>query len=380
MRPGAVASSALAVVLLAACTVTEGGEETLPPSTPPQTSSSPSETASPSESGTRPVRAGTPEVLAKGLEVPWGVTFLPDRSALVSERDTHRIVRVTLDGDTSDVGRIDGVSDDTSEGGLLGLAVSPDFADDQLVYAYFTARNDNRIVSFRFADGKVSGQRTVFTGIPKAGNHDGGRVAFGPDDLLYVTTGDATQADRAQDRDFLGGKVLRMTADGKPAPGNPFPDSVVYTLGHRNPQGLAWGPGDRLYEAEFGQDTQDELNLLRPGRNYGWPDAEGDVGSKSARFERPLATWSTGDASPSGLAYAGGSLWLATLQGENVYRMNITQDGKVTDPRALYDDRWGRLRTVVPAPDGSLWVTTSNKDGRGSMFTVSDRIIRIPLG
>lgn len=378
MRHSLAVPAVSAALLVSACGAGGDDPSPAPAGTTPTTSGS--ATATPgTDEPTRPARTGTPEVLTKGLEVPWGVTFLPDRSALVSERDRHRILRITLDGDTTEVGRISGVSDDTSEGGLLGLAASPDFADDRLVYAYFTSAEDNRVVSFRFAGGEVSDQQPVFTGIPRASNHDGGRIAFGPDGMLYVTTGDAGQADRAQDRDFLGGKVLRMTRDGEPAPGNPFPGSVVYTLGHRNPQGLAWGPDDRLYQAEFGASQEDELNLLRPGRNYGWPDVEGTVGSDSDRFERPLATWSTGEASPSGLAYAGGSLWLATLQGQNVFRMDVRSDGSVSDPKPLYGEEWGRLRTVVQAPDGSLWVTTSNRDGRGGLFAGSDRIIRIPL-
>lgn len=328
---------------------------------------------------TGPAAVGDPGVLVDDLEVPWGIAFLPDGSALVSERDRHRIVRVTQDGESTQVGTVDGVSDDTSEGGLMGLAVSPSYREDDFVYAYLTAADDNRIVRFRFADGRISDQEPVFTGIPKASIHNGGRIAFGPDRMLYVATGDATQEDRAQDSDYLGGKILRMTPTGEPAPDNPFGNSVVYTVGHRNPQGLAWGPGDRFYQAEFGNLRLDELNLLRPGRNYGWPDVEGTLGPRRAEFQRPLQTWRTGDASPSGLAYAGGSLWLATLQGENVYRMRVGANGSVGKPRAMFDDRWGRLRTAVAAPDGSLWVTTSNKDGRGGLLNRTDRIIRVPL-
>ena len=153
----------------------------------------------------------------------------------------------------------------SGEGGLLGIALSPNFATDAYVYAYLTSATDNRIVRMTYRDGTLGAPSPVFTGIPKAGIHNGGRIAFGPDGMLYATAGDASQKDRAQDLDYLGGKVLRMTPDGQPAPGNPFPGSVVYTLGHRNPQGLAWGPDGSLYEAEFGQSTEDELNLLQAG-------------------------------------------------------------------------------------------------------------------
>ncbi|MQA05833.1 MAG: PQQ-dependent sugar dehydrogenase [Streptosporangiales bacterium] len=370
-RGSVLAATVVALTMLAACTPDDGGGGSRGTPSPPATTSTPG--------GSGQAVTGSPEVLVTGLEVPWGIAFLPDGSALVSERDRHRIVRVTADGDSEPVGDIDGVSDDTSEGGLMGLALSPEVREDRLVYAYLTADADNRVISFRYGGGRVRDQQPVFTGIPKATIHDGGRIAFGPDKMLYVATGDATQQDRAQDTDYLGGKILRMTPAGEPAPGNPDGDSVVYTVGHRNPQGLAWGPGDRLYQAEFGNVQLDELNLLRPGRNYGWPDVEGTLGPRRDEFESPLQTWATGEASPSGLAYAGGSLWLATLQGKNLYRMPVTADGSVGKPRPLYDDRWGRLRTVTPAPDGSLWVTTSNKDGRGDLLNRSDRIIRIPL-
>jgi glucose/arabinose dehydrogenase len=324
-------------------------------------------------------RVGAAHVLVQGLEVPWGVAFLPDGSALVSERVSHRVMRVTSAGAVSSVGTVPGVADDAGEGGLLGLALSPAFASDQLVYAYLTAADDNRVVRMRYANGKLSAPVAVFTGIPKAANHDGGRIAFGPDRLLYVTAGDANQRDRAPDRSYLGGKVLRMTADGRPAPGNPDPASVVYTVGHRNPQGLAWGPDGRLYEAEFGQNQQDEINLLTPGADYGWPTDEGKLGPARPGLTRPLLTWSTGDASPSGLAYAGGSLWLGTLQGERVYRIPVLAGGRLGAPESLFSGVYGRLRTVAVAPDGALWITTSNRDGRGDPSATDDRIIRVPL-
>ncbi|GAB2457518.1 PQQ-dependent sugar dehydrogenase [Jatrophihabitans fulvus] len=316
-------------------------------------------------------------MLADGLEVPWGVAFLPDGSALVSERDTHEIVRVTADGDTDGIGSVPGVGGG-GEGGLLGLAVSPRFASDRTVFAYYTTDRDNRVVRFRYVDGRSSGFTPIITGIPASGIHNGGRIQFGPDGHLYVTAGDASQPERAPDDGYLGGKVLRMTADGKPAPGNPDPSSVVFTKGHRNPQGIAFAPDGALYEAEFGQNTEDEVNLLRAGADYGWPAIEGDVGSGSGKTA-PLATFSTSDASPSGLAYAGRALWMAGLGGEKLFRIPVTARGKVGQPQTLLDGDYGRLRTVVVAPDGALWVTTSNRDGRGSPRDGDDKIIRIPL-
>lgn len=318
-------------------------------------------------------------MLVTGLEVPWGVVFLPGGSALVGERDTHRIVAVAADGATKTVGTVPGVKDAAGEGGLLGLALSPDFVKDDLVYAYLTSDSDNRVVRFRYTGAGLGAVETVFAGIPAAGNHNGGRIAFGPDGLLYVTTGDAARPDRAPDKDFLGGKVLRMTRDGKPAPGNADGGSVVWTLGHRNPQGLAFAPDGTVYEAEFGQNSMDEINKLTVGKDYGWPSVEGTQGNAEGKTA-PLRTFATSEASPSGLVYAAGSLWLGALGGQRLYRIPVQSGGSLGDPQVLLDGAYGRLRTVVRAPDGALWVTTSNRDGRGSPASTDDRIIRIPLG
>ncbi len=353
---------------------------------PPATSPAPTQTgtAPPSQPGSSSgrgpaVQVGSASVLATKLAVPWGIAFLPDGSALVSERDSHRIVRVDPRGQVSEVGVVPGVADNAGEGGLLGIALSPSFATDGLVYAYLTSDSDNRVVRMSYRNGELGAPSTIFSGIPKGPIHNGGRIAFGPDHLLYVTAGDAGQRQRAPDREYLGGKVLRMTPDGAPAPGNPFAGSAVFTLGHRNPQGLAWGPDGSLYEAEFGQNTLDEINLLKPGRNYGWPTVEGTIGPTGPNLTAPLLTWDTDEASPSGLAFAGDSLWLATLQGQRVYRIPVLGPGRVGQPTQLLDGKYGRLRSIGVAPDGSLWVTTSNRDGRGDPVGDDDRIIRVPL-
>jgi glucose/arabinose dehydrogenase len=375
-RPAAALTLVLVMAVAAACTShsagSNAGQSSSSPSSPPATGSS-----GPASVG--PVSVGTAAVIASKLAVPWGVSFLPDGSALVSERDSHRILDISSSGSVRPVATVPGVAPSAGEGGLLGLAVSPDFATDSLVYAYLTSASDNRVVRMTYRGGQLGPPSVVFTGIPKAAIHNGGRLAFGPDGMLYVTAGDANQKARAQDLNYLGGKVLRMTPDGRPAPGNPFPDSVVYTLGHRNPQGLAWGPDGSLYEAEFGQSALDELNRLQPGSNYGWPDVEGTIGSTDSKFTRPLLTWPTGDASPSGLAFAGGALWMATLQGKRVYRIPVLGPGRVTTLEPILTSDYGRLRTVVRAPDGALWITTSNRDGRGDPVADDDRIIRVPL-
>ncbi len=323
---------------------------------------------------------GTAQVLATGLEVPWGLAFLPDGDALVSERISHRLVRISASGTVTDVATVPGVADDAGEGGLLGVALSPTWTRDHLVYAYLTTATDNRVVRFTWSGGTGIGRvQPIFTGIPKAPNHDGGRLAFGPGGLLYVTAGDALQPTRAPDPSYLGGKVLRMTATGAPAPGNPYPGSVVFTKGHRNPQGLAWGPDGTLYESEFGQSAEDEVNALVAGADYGWPVDEGTLGPHRPGLTEPLLTWPTDDASPSGLAYAGGSLWLATLQGQRLYRIPVLSGGRLGSPTSVLTREFGRLRTVARAPDGALWVTTSNRDGRGDPVAADDRVIRIPL-
>jgi glucose/arabinose dehydrogenase len=380
----------LKAVLIAVCVVAVIGSSAActsadrpagPSSTVVSTTASTASTAS--GVATTPIAVGAVSVIASGLAVPWGVAFLPDGSALVSERDSHRIVRVAANGTVTAAGTVSGVAPNAGEGGLLGLALSPSFGRDALVYAYLTSATDNRIVRMPYREGTLGPASPVFTGIPKAAIHNGGRIAFGPDGQLYVTAGDASQKDRAQDVSYLGGKVLRMTPDGRPAPGNPFPNSVVYTLGHRNPQGLAWAPDGSLYEAEFGQSSLDELNLIEPGRNYGWPDVEGTIGANDAagtEFTAPLLTWPTGVASPSGLAFAGGALWLATLQGKRVYRIPVLGPGRVSELDPILTGDYGRLRTVAVAPDGSLWITTSNRDGRGDPIAADDRIVRVALG
>ena len=323
--------------------------------------------------------SAAPRVLVTGLEVPWGVAFLPDGAALVTERKSARLLRVATDGTVTPAGTVAGVVAQ-GEGGLLGVAVSPDFADDRAVFVAYTSATDNRVVRLQVApDGTVDGaaQQVVVPDIPKARIHNGGAVAFGPDGLLYIGTGDAGRRGPAQDRADLGGKILRVTAEGAPAPGNPF-GSAVHSLGHRNVQGLAFAPDGTLYAAEFGQNRVDEINRISSGGNYGWPEVEG-VGGR-AGFTDPLVTWPTDEASPSGLAYAGGALYAAGLRGERLWRVPVTGPGVVGTPEALLSGEYGRLRAVAPTPDGAaLWTTTSNRDGRGDPGPDDDRILVVPL-
>lgn len=368
------ASALLLAALLAACSGnTDGGLQPEEDGTPTATGS-PSRTGSPTQTGSPTEDDGPPRVVdtvATGLEVPWGIGFLPSGQAVVTERDSARVLLLDPDtGRTREVGVLD-QAQPTSEGGLLGVAVSPDFASDRLLFFYVTTAEDNRIVSAELRDGSLGEVSEVLTGIPVGENHDGGRLEFGPDGFLHASTGEVYEPERAQDRDDLGGKILRMTPEGDPAPGNPFDDSVVWSWGHRNVQGLAW-VGDQLWASEFGANEWDELNRIEAGSNYGWPDVEGKGGAPE--YVDPQRVWSTGEASPSGLAYADGALWMAALQGDRLWRIPV--DGqRAGKPQDLLVGEYGRLRTVVVAPDGNLWVTTSNRDGRGTPQEGDDRIL-----
>jgi glucose/arabinose dehydrogenase len=251
------------------------------------------------------------------------------------------------------------------------VAVSPTFRQDHRLFVYLTTATDNRVARLRLDGGHLTAPVPVLTGIRKAGNHDGGRLAFGPDGYLYVTTGDATDRPLAQQRDSLNGKILRVTQDGAPAPGNPFPGSPVWTYGHRNVEGIAWAPDGRMFASELGLDTWDELNLIRPGRNYGWPLVEGRAGR--AGLTDPLVHWPTDDASPSGIAVAAGAVWVTALRGESLWRAPLTSNG-VGQPQRLLQGRYGRLRDAVAAPDGRLWVLTDNTF-RGQPSAADDRLV-----
>ena len=316
---------------------------------------------------------GSPEVVATGLEVPWGLTFLPDGSALVAERMSARILRLRPGAAAETVATVPGVVP-SGEGGLLGLAASPTYAQDSYLYAYFTAADDNRIVRFRLSSPQTV--EPILTGLAKASIHDGGRIAFGPDGMLYAGVGDAGTTSNAQNQQSLNGKILRMRPDGSAAPDNPFSGSRVYSLGHRNVQGLAWDAQNRLYATEFGQNTWDEVNQIVAGGNYGWPTVEGIA--NDSRFRDPIVQWTTAEASPSGAAIVGDTLYAAALRGTRLWLVPLNGTGGAGTPTTQLQGAYGRLRTVALGPDGWLWITTSNRDGRGSPVAADDRVIRFP--
>ncbi|MET0914788.1 MAG: PQQ-dependent sugar dehydrogenase, partial [Jiangellaceae bacterium] len=337
------------------------------PSTPTSTPSTATSTTLPG-----PVVPAAFEDVATGFDVPWGLVFLPDGSALLSERDTARILSVSADGGVTEVGPVEGVQPG-GEGGLLGLAVAPD--SPETVYAYFTAAEDNRVVRMPYRGGALGAAEVVVDGIPKAGNHNGGRLAFGPDGKLYVSTGDASRPERAQDLDSLGGKILRLNPDGSIPADNPFDGSPVFSYGHRNVQGLAFDDDGNLWASEFGQNTWDELNLIQAGDNYGWPVVEGVGGDD--RFVDPVAQWSTDEASPSGIAFVRDTVFMAALRGERLWQIPV-QDGTAGSPADFAVGEFGRLRHAEVAPDGSLWVLTNNT-ARGTPREGDDRILRVTL-
>lgn len=353
--------AALSAAGLAACSSDQPVDQ-------PATSAGNRPTSAASPSG---AAAGQVTVLATGLEIPWGIAFLPDGDALVTERNSARILRVPAGGGPpTEVQQLSEVDGD-GEGGLLGIAVPPTYARDQLVYVYYSTADDNRIARMRLGQPP----RPIVTGIPRSGIHNGGRLVFGPDGYLYAGTGDASGRGNSQDRNSLGGKILRMTPDGQPAPGNPF-GTLVWSYGHRNVQGLVFDRAGRLWASEFGQNRFDEINLIQPGKDYGWPVVEG--ASDDPRFAAPLVTWPTSDASPSGVTIAGSTLYVAALRGERLWEVPLDGDRTGT-PHAELQGRYGRLRAVQLAPDGSLWILTSNRDGRGDPVGEDDRILRLTV-
>lgn len=369
-----------AALLLTAC---GGGSETPPeaPAPPPQASGAPTTpapgSASPTPSGPAAPRLGDVEPIlldvATGIETPWGLARTEDGLLLASERDTGRIVALEEGQAPREVVEVPDVSA-RGEGGLLGIAVGP-----ETLYAYATTDDDNRVLAWDFDGTAVSGQpRVLLSGIPKGTIHNGGRLALGPDGMLWISTGEGGEEELSQDTGSLGGKILRLNPDGSVPGDNPF-GNPVWSYGHRNVQGLAFDDRGRLWATEFGQQRRDELNLIARGGNYGWPLVEGDEEGGPDGAVAPQLTWSTSAASPSGLAAHEGRLWMANLRGESLMMIDVSGE-KAEQERVWYQGRFGRIRTTLSTPDG-LYVSTSNTDGRGSPERNDDRVmvLRTPV-
>ncbi|MFM7146336.1 MAG: PQQ-dependent sugar dehydrogenase [Actinomycetales bacterium] len=324
------------------------------------------------------------EVVASGLMSPWGLAFLPDGSALVSERDTGRVLRIDpakpAGQNVITLGKVPGSIAD-GEGGLLGIAIPPtSTGTPPFIYAYTTTQRDNRVLRINLNKDatRLGATRPLLTGIPKNSYHNGGRLLVANDGTLFVATGDAGDMPSAQNSRSLAGKILHINPDGSPATGNPNPKSPIYSLGHRNVQGLAFDAAGNLWASEFGFKDADELNLIVAGGNYGWPQVEG-IG-KDSRFRDPEVTWSpTSLASPSGIAIDNGYAYVASLRGEVLWQvpLNSGTPPSAGRPKAVQLGKLGRLRTVSVAPDGSLWLMTSNTDGRGDPRRTDDLLLRL---
>lgn len=373
MPAGVGAAAVAAALVLAGCTgadagpaggngpspaVTTGTGTTSTAGTPGTASASPGTGAA-----TTP---GVPRVRTtiEGLQLPWSTVFLPDGTAVISERDSA-LLKSVRNGQISTIGEVPDVVPG-GEGGLMGLALSPSYGSDRFLYVYFTAAEDNRIARLRLEEAGTGGglrlgePQVIFSGISKASTHNGGRIRFGPDGYLYVGTGDSQRREQPQDRNALGGKILRLTKDGKPAPGNPFPNNPVYSLGHRNVQGLAWDSEGRLWASEFGPEVNDELNLIQPGGNYGWPEVTGAPGRQG--FIDAKVVWpSTAESSPSGLEIVGNTAFLGALRGQRIWSVPLEGENAGTAV-AHFTRQYGRIRNVSLAPNGELWALTNNRN------------------
>lgn len=306
---------------------------------------------------------GEPTEVVGGLSMPWAIGWLPDgKSALVTERDSFVVSLVTVEGERTELGEVPETETTGNEGGLMGVAVSPkwDGTSNTDVFFMHTSSDGNRIAKMAFDGQALSDYAPIVQGIEKNTNHNGGRLAFGPDGFLYATAGDAQNGDSAQDQDSLNGKILRFDTAGQPAPDNPF-GTVVYSMGHRNPQGLAWDADGRLWSSELGDGQTDELNLIEAGNNYGWPICEGECNEEG--MTNPKATWSTSEASPSGLGIVGSTAFMGALRGERLWRieLNGTEAGEIT---SHFEGSYGRMRAVNAVPGANaIWITTSNGSG-----------------
>ncbi len=316
-----------------------------------------------------------PKVIAEKLQIPWSLVFLPDRSILFTERP-GRVRKITsegilIEGPLLSIKEVKAIG----EGGLLGIEIHPDFEKNHFLYFYYTYLSEsgntlNRVVRYTYNDNSLIFNREIVNGIPGNTNHNGGRLKFGPDGYLYITTGDSQSPSLAQDNTSLAGKVLRVTDEGESAPGNPF-NNLVYSYGHRNPQGLAWDDKGQLWETEHGSSTGDEINLIEKGKNYGWPEitkTKTKAGMVTPVINSENHTWA-----PSGLVFVKPFLYFSGLRSSSLFRLGTT----TMKFDQFIKGKYGRLRDVVLGPDGFLYITTSNMDGRSLTHLDGDKIIRI---
>ena len=367
-RAAATAGCLAALLISTGCAAAEPPTPEVSPSDPP----APTPGASPGDPTARATPG--PRAPSTGLTSPWSIAYVGN-SALVSERDTARVAELREDGSVRTAATIAGVCHG-GEGGLLGIAVSPVAPGEfpAYLYAYSTADTGNRVQRFALTGEpgslELGAPETLIEGLPSAHSHNGGRIAFGPDGMLYITVGDASMPGLAQQLESLGGKILRITPDGAVPEGNPYPGSPVFSSGHRNPQGIAWSEDGTMYSSEFGQDTWDELNVITAGGNYGWPEVEGIAGDD--RFIDPVQQWAPAEASPSGIAITRDTIFIANLRGQ---RLRTVPLDNLTAASEHFVGEYGRIRDVSVAPDGTLWLLSNNTDGRIEPRQDDDRFI-----
>ncbi|QFU88775.1 PQQ-dependent sugar dehydrogenase [Amycolatopsis sp. YIM 10] len=319
---------------------------------------------------------GTVTQIGGGTDIAWGLGFLPDGSAIITERETFNIYRLTESGTRTPLGKVPGAMGTTGEGGALGVEISPTFATDGFVYVYHTASGGNQLVRAKLTGNQLSGWTTLLGGVPKSKYHNGGRLRFSPDGkYLFISTGDAQNGSNAQNLNNNAGKILRIHPDGTIPADNPFPGKAIWSYGHRNVQGLDFDSKGRLWSSEFGNSSQDEVNLITKGGNYGWPGCEGTSGTCSGTIA-PKKTWSTSSASPSGLTIINDHVFVATTVGQRVYRLRIDGNSNLVEQKAYFQGTYNRLRTVEVDRDGDIWLTTTtDKDGVAG----NDRVLHIDI-
>ena len=311
------------------------------------------------------------EILAENLDTPWAIDFLPDGKMIFTQRDGE--VSSLENGTVKSIGNIN--VDQMGESGLLGIAVDPNFTENKYVYIYYTAQNGNRVSRFNFNE-KLENEIILIDNIPSGQIHNGGRIKFGPDGKLYITTGEAGNRPLAQDINSTGGKILRINKDGTVPSDNPF-GNYVYSYGHRDPQGITWNPITKeMYSSEHGATQYDEINIIIKGGNYGWPNYQGNDSPQG--YMKPLIFYPDFTLAPSGIVYYNGALYVAGLRGSQLRKISLSTDGKtVTSEEALFTNL-GRIREVVEY-NGYLYISTSNRDGRGIPQSGDDKIIRIKI-
>jgi glucose/arabinose dehydrogenase len=375
-----IISSSIGVVVLLAIIAVGSGVLQIGPSNPLNSPEPSPVESSPAASPTTRIVYPRMTVLADDFTVPWDFAFLPGGSMLVTERG-GRIIHLGTDGVKTPI-QVPRPKP-KGEGGLLGIALHPRFLENYFIYVYMTTEENgqgttNAVFRYKLENGELRNEKTIISGIPGALYHDGGRLEFGPDGLLYITTGDAQKSAIAQDLNSLGGKILRLTDDGGIPQDNPY-GTAVYSYGHRNPQGMAWDSAGRMWSTEHGRSGvtsgYDEINLIESGSNYGWPTIEGPA-SKEDMITPTLQSGAQDTWAPASLVYYDGKLYFGGLKGEALYEVTVSGK-KLTNLKAHFLKEFGRIRTVRPGPDGMLYITTSNRDGRGTPRTGDDKIIRI---